>query len=137
LVKVVSFTVPGEPMGFMDARCYWNKKVKAYHAFRDKVKLYAKQAGAAVPLRPTQEQPYIITTTTIYLRGKRGRPPDPENVHKCIVDALCYHGRMPGKKKGKHDDFWVGGEFSPPIFGEAPCVEVTIKEAVGENTSPD
>ncbi len=123
----INFIIPGDPMGFINNRHPWTKKGKAYCAYRDKVCLFAKGAGLMPPLMPCRERVYYISTTAVFKKGK-GKVPDPENVRKCVVDALCYHGIMPGKKKGSHDDFWTGGEFAPPLFGNDPYVAVSVKE---------
>ena len=126
-MQYVSFTVPGDPVGFMNNRNSWTKNGKRYCAYRDKVVIYALKAGLQLPLKPTREKVYHIMTTAIYRVGK-GKVPDPENVAKAVKDALCYRGRMPGKKKGYGDDFWTSGEYNHPMFGAEPCVVVTVRE---------
>lgn len=113
----ISFTVPGDPKGYVTRthRGKFSPRAKAYHAWLEKVKLYAVQAGWKWP-KATYEHPVRVDVWPVYA-NKVG--PDPENVRKAVVDAL-----FPSASGGDRD-VW-GTVYPRQVCAEAPCVEVEV-----------
>jgi hypothetical protein len=103
-------------------------RMKKYHAWKKAVQLVARSQGIHLPLTASKEQPLSITTRAYFRNGVH---PDPENVHKGVVDAMFYDPR----KERRGSDKYTGGCFQPPMYDpDNPRVEVWIEEA-GLNTT--
>jgi hypothetical protein len=104
----------------------WRRK-RRYEAWKRWVQEHAVLGGLELPLRGIW---YVVTAA--YFQDRRH--PDTENVHKGIVDSLCYvslEERELGVKKGS-DKHW-GGVFMPSRYdAERPRVEVWL---LGEEES--
>lgn len=127
-MKRASFTIHGKPVGYYSTthKGVWtDPRVKKYHAWRDEVRRAASKAGITLPLVATEMHPLIILTVATFANRVH---PDPENVHKGIVDALFYMSKAERAifKKSSSDKH-VGGAFSPPAYGD-PGVSVAIYE---------
>jgi Holliday junction resolvase RusA-like endonuclease len=118
----VEFIVPGIPKGFTTLARHGNKvadsareRVQRYYNYCDKVRVFAKQARLKLPLQNGKEL-FLMVDTFAFFKGNRH--PDPENVRKGIVDAMCYGG----------DDKFVGGYHIPPFYDDDnPHVEVVVE----------
>jgi len=67
-------------------------------------------------------RPWRVTTISFF-RNKQH--PDPENVHKGIIDALMYGFKQ---RKVRANDKHIGGEYVHPKYDAAnPRVEVRIE----------
>lgn len=121
----VIFEVLGKPVGYYTSGKYPNwGRMKAYQGYKQLVQGTAVAlAHLKLPLIATKERPLMISTTTYFPR--KGAHPDPENIHKGIVDALFYTPKGGGKGPG---DKYVGGLFWPPLYSDRPRVVVTVRE---------
>lgn len=104
-------------------------RLERYVAWKVRAQHCARRAGLELPLRPTKLNPLYVVTIAHFQSSVHS---DPENVHKGIVDALCYVGKEEQKllriKKGS--DKYTGGLFFAPQYNEEhPRVEVTILAA--------
>ena len=119
----IVFIVPGHPVPFI---AQWNKtsreRRKAFADYCHDVRT-AAMVGGVRDLVATKENPLHIHTRCVFNRNTH---PDPENVHKVIVDALMYDPT--GKRKSSARDKYTGGAFTPPQYGERPFVEVIIAD---------
>lgn len=101
------------------------QRMGRYQAWKERVQDYAAMVGLELPLRPTKENPVYVVTVSYFRSGVH---PDPSNVHKGIVDALCYvsaEERALGEKRGS--DKWVGGGFESPRFDKiSPRAEICV-----------
>jgi len=116
-----TLNILGDPGGYYSqgARPNW-KRMKAYHAWKAYVQATAAAQGITLPLTAKADSPLIIGTRAFF---RNGTHPDPENVHKGIVDALFYDPRKERRGSDKH----TGGTFQPPMYdAENPRVEITI-----------
>ena len=117
----VTFTVPGDPKGYVTRthRGRFSPRAQAYHAWLEVVKLHAVQAGWKWP-KATYEHPIRVDVWPVYA-NKVG--PDPENVRKAVVDAL-----FPSSSGG---DKYVWGTVGRWILvGEWDCEEVGVQVEV-------
>ena len=120
------FVVLGVPRGFL-ARTWGRRKPKKdsekkrvarYLTFRDNVVIASRQARCMTPLKASKDLICIVETKAFF---NTGNFPDPENVHKGLVDALFYGTEGAG-------DRWCGGWFAPPLFDKKnPRVEVLVE----------
>lgn len=117
------FTVPGPPRGFLAVDRRRGrvapsvlKRVQEMRSYRDKVRIYALQAGLKLPLEASEEFPVLVHVSCFF--DSRVHP-DPENVSKLLRDVLFY--KAPGGDKH------VGGYHSPPLYDQKnPRVEIVI-----------
>jgi len=117
-----TFTVPGNPVGYyaVGKRPNW-KRMKAYHDYCERVRLYAKAAGIPLPMKASKNEPVMIATLAYFANGIH---PDPENVRKGIADSLFYAGKRGNKGSG---DKYCAGKFLYPLYDAAnPRVEIEI-----------
>ena len=122
------FVIHSDPVGYYSqgAKPNW-KRMKTYHAWKKAVQLTAKSQGVRLPLRASKDRPVHITTRAFFRNGVH---PDPENVHKGIVDAMFYDPRKERRGSDKH----TGGFFQPPLYdSKHPRVEVWIEEVSAEH----
>ena len=114
----VRFEIPGKPVAFIAAwdKQDWKKK-RAYMEWVQFVRICARRAGFdAEPA--TKAMPICIHTRCWF---KNGVHPDPENVHKAVVDALMY--------ELKNRDKYTGGAFPAPLYDPLnPRVEIVIAD---------
>ena len=122
-MTTVCFTITERPQGYYARGSRPNgKRLKQYMQWRDTVRGYAMLALLRLPLRASKNVPLVIVTRSYFENGVH---PDPENVHKGVVDALFY-----AKPKGSADKY-TGGQFSPPLYDpERPRVEVWVMDAL-------
>jgi len=119
LITTIQFEVPGKPFPFVAQyqKLDWVKR-KAFAEYCKGVRTAAMVAGVR-DLKATRDAPLYIHTRAWF---RDGRHPDPENVHKVIVDALLY-----GKSSAR--DKFTGGAYTPPLYDKAnPRVEVVIAD---------
>jgi len=118
------FTVPGPAVGYVRmvrsttrsgrVTRAWSKGSERYHKWLQEVRLEAKRVK--VPdLKPSHERQYLVVTEANY---KSRRHPDPDNVLKAVIDALCYHS--------KGSDRNVGGIAIPHIVYKDCTEKCTI-----------
>ena len=120
-MPTIQFTVPGEPQGYYACGKFPNYARRSkYHAYCEKVRLYAAQAGVKLPLVATKNSTLSIHVRPVFSSGVHC---DPGNVQKGICDALFYSKQ---KAKGSGDK-WTGGSFPPPIYCDIPRTEVQIQ----------
>lgn len=113
-----TFEVPGKPVGYYacGARPNWTR-MKAYHAYKAKVQLFAVANGIPVPLTATKENPVVVDVTPYFANGVHC---DPLNVQKGVADALFY--------KAKGGDKYSGGSSPPPLYDKHnPRVIVEVR----------
>ena len=88
------------------------------------VRLFARGGGWREDLKATREEPLLVHTRAYF---DSNRHPDPENVHKVIVDALMYNAT--GERRSSTRDKFTGGGIVPPRYDEKnPRVEVVIAD---------
>lgn len=114
----MGFTVSGPPVGFI---AQWDKRGwttrSRYRDFAEAVRLQAAIAGLRSVVA-TRDRPLVVHTRAFFANGTH---PDPENVHKAVVDALFYGA------KGR--DKYTGGAYSPPRYDRSvPRVEVVVAD---------
>lgn len=124
--QVARFVVYGPPVGYYTHGKVPNRRrLTKYVEYKRLVQVTAKVAGVDIPLTATRTDPLIIRTRAYF---KHGTHPDPENIHKGIVDALFYPATRRGKGVG---DKYTGGSFNPPVYDAArPRVEIMIERAI-------
>lgn len=114
----ISFVVPGHPFPFLSGKQRWDRRRK-YNEYCKSVRIIAACAGVRSKLTITEEAPLYFHTRAFFKNRSHG---DPENIHKAIVDAVCY------ASKGKKDKY-TGGCFIPPRYdARNPRVEVVIAD---------
>lgn len=127
-----TFTIPGDPKGYyaQAGRLKWKMskqqraRAEKYRKWQGDVALcylagrrWCTALIPALPLEATKDRPLRIETVSYF---RNGRHPDPENVHKGIVDAL-FRWSLGG-------DRHVGGTFRPPLYDkDNPRVEVLVR----------
>ena len=118
----ISFTVPGHPVPFLvGVRHQTKKRREAYGEFCDRVRMFARLAGVQ-DIEITPEAPLHFHTRAFFKDRNHG---DPENIHKGVVDAICYTAHGKSKKRDKY----TGGAFSVPRYDKKePRVEVVIAD---------
>lgn len=121
----VAFTVPGHPVPFLvGVRHQSKKRRQVYESYRDVVRMFAWLAGVR-NIKITAKAPLHFHTRAFFENRKHG---DPENIHKAIVDAICY--TESGGKQSKRDKY-TGGAFTPPRYDKKnPRVEVVIADGL-------
>ena len=121
----VAFTIPGHPVPFLvGVRHQTRKRRDAYKDYCEAVRLVARLAGIK-DIKITAEAPLHFHTRAFFENKRHG---DPENIHKAIVDAICY--KEEGGKGGKQDKY-TGGCFCPPRYDKRnPRVEVVIADGL-------
>ena len=121
---IYEFTVPGDPKGYYAAGKNPNwTRLNQYIEYKKHVHNTALRKFSSIGLLKASKDEPLVINTVAYFRD--GRHPDPENVHKGIVDALFY-----GAKGG---DKYTGGGFPPPLYDkDNPRVEVSIWEGSAE-----
>jgi hypothetical protein len=122
--RCIPFDVPGRPIGYyaMGAHPNWTR-MKEYHKFRDRVRMFANAAGLETPLRCTKEKPVIICTQAFFENGTHC---DPENIRKGITDALFYTPKGSPLRKGSSDKYCFGAFDQPRYDKESPRVMVWV-----------
>ena len=87
---VIHFTLTGPLHGYtiQSRGSFWNKRSRAYHAWKDLVRLTARAAG--VPDEIPEDERWGIRTV-IYWKGKARV--DPENIQKGILDSMWKQDR--------------------------------------------
>lgn len=102
----------------------WARQAR-YRAWKTHVQACAVLAGLELPLRATKEEPLYVVTCTYFHSGVH---PDPENVHKSVVDSLAYvspQEQKLGVRRGS--DKFMGGQFQSPKYdAKEPRVEVVV-----------
>lgn len=121
----IAFTVLGQPVPFLvGVRHQTKKRVQKYEDYRDTVRMFAREAGIR-NIKITAEAPLYFHTRAFFKNRVHG---DPENIHKAIVDAVCYN---PDGGKGSRSDKFTGGAFAPPRYDKKnPRVEVVIADGL-------
>lgn len=117
------FMIKGPPVGYYTsgAKPNWTRQNK-YRDYKKLVQACAADFGFSLPLVATKDDPLVIETRAYFVNGVH---PDPENVHKGIVDALFYD---PDRKKKGSGDKYTGGVFHPPLYDkEEPRVIVAVR----------
>lgn len=119
----ITFTVPGHPVPFLvGVRHQSRKRRDAYEDYCARVRMFARLAGVK-GIAITAETPLHFHTCAFFENRRHG---DPENIHKAVVDAICYN---PEGGKGGKQDKWTGGSFTPPRYdAKNPRVEVAIAD---------
>ena len=121
-MPTIPFVVPGPPVGYyaQAGRNLWKmspsqrEQAEKYRNYKDKVKLYAVQAGLVLPLNATEAAPVIVNIRAYFFNRVHC---DPGNVQKGCCDALF---------QGSNDRY-TGGSFPPPIYDpKNPRVEVEV-----------
>ena len=116
----IAFTVPGNPVPFLSGAAHqkWKRR-EVYAEYCKAVRMIALFAGVGHKLTITEDAPLYFHTRAFFRNRNHG---DPENIHKAVVDAICY------KAKGKRDKY-TGGAFLPPRYDEKdPRVEIVIAD---------
>ena len=118
----VAFTVPGHPVPFLvGVRHQSRKRREAYEDYCGRVRMFARLAGIK-DIEITAEAPLHFHTRAFFENRRHG---DPENIHKAIVDAICYTEGGKRSAKDKH----TGGAFTSPRYDKKnPRVEVVIAD---------
>lgn len=121
------FRIDGPPVGYYTSGGTPNyTRLNKYVAWKKLVQKTAMTHGITLPLVATKEKPMFIETYAVFHNGTH---PDPENVHKGIVDALFYD---PSRKKKGAGDKHTGGMFHPPFYEKGnPHVVVRFKSNDG------
>jgi hypothetical protein len=116
----LAFRVPGDPAGYtrVTQRGKFTLRARKYHCYMAAVQAEARRIGLRLPLEVTEASPLRIDT---YATFRNRRHPDPENVRKCVVDALFYGGS---------GDKYVFGYHAAPRYAETPD-EVGVVVIVG------
>ncbi len=125
----IEFVIPGPSVGYYAQGkakpCFGSdayRRMARYHNYCDKTRWLAVENGADLPLVATRIAPILIRTICWFQDGTH---PDPENVHKGIIDSLFYR-----KYKRGTADKYTGGCFYPPQYdSDNPRVEVIIYSA--------
>lgn len=120
----IAFTVYGSPVPFLvGVRHQSKERRKQYEDYRGVVRMFARTAGVR-HIEITAERPLHFHTRAFFVNGRHG---DPENIHKAIVDAICYSEDGKQTKMDKH----TGGSFTPPRYDKKnPRVEVVIADGL-------
>lgn len=119
------FTIFGPPVGYYSHGARPNySRLRKYVDYKELVQFLARIQEVVLPLVATKDRPLDIRTAAYF---KNGVHPDPENVHKGIVDALFYS--QDRKVKGSGDKHTGGRFFSPKYDKNNPRVEVWISKA--------
>lgn len=108
-----------DPVGYYSStrRGQWiDPRAKKYHAWSKLVRDLSEARGLRLPLQAAEDVEVEVETQA-YFRNRTH--PDPENVHKGIVDALFYGGK---------GDKYTGGKYGWPRYdADQPRVEVIIR----------
>lgn len=116
-MRVLEFVVWAHPVGYTTTTRGSKKSsvaVRKYWRYCERVRMFAEEQGAKMPLESPPDDPWYIFTVAVFADGTHA---DPENIHKGIKDALFY--------KAEFGDKHTGGAYCEPLYSkENPCVVV-------------